>query len=704
MAFAAAANWSGRAPGNRRVSTASTFSRSTMGTSARSASVAGCGAHASGEHGARGHAQRAAPQLVGEHRRRLLREQRRVVRVHDETDFDVRRQADRHAVAPARVVDGRQHAPHVVELGRRPALHVGPHGRTEDADGRKRADGGDALDGFDRLLDGLEARDDLAADGAARQPARAVVHRLEKQALPDRLGLAGADARKPLRIEELETEGEVIDAELDQAVVPREVLLGRQLQADQEPDVLLHRAHIRLGGGEAPAALEAAVEMDERDARLVLRRVAGFDHVLDRLDGAVRSADVAAGGTEAAVEARRVVPECADRIDVDAEIRSLQHADLRHRQVPRRLALVPRWFLRQPHRIARESAVVIDRVSGVRRAAQRVRRPLCKGFDDRRVHPDVALEPRLRRDDDLETRSEPRAGARNAARPLERDVRGHAQAAAEQIDLQLARVETHRCVVGTQAGCPWEMARNGEPLPGSRQDHGLHSPGHMSLPRVVVTGASGFVGRHLVDHLKDDYRIAGIARRSQRRAGLAEDPNVTWLEADIAERAQLDAVFRTIRESGGADYVIHLAAYYDFTGAEHPEYARTNVDGLRNVLDRCVELPIRRFIFASSLAACRFPENGQVLTESSAPDGEHVYARTKRAGEEMLNEYQHAFPSAIVRLAALFSDWCEYPPVFVQLNTWLSTLWNAHLLGGRGLTAIPYLHVHDVSAFFRRVL
>jgi nucleoside-diphosphate-sugar epimerase len=35
----------------------------------------------------------------------------------------------------------------------------------------------------------------------------------------------------------------------------------------------------------------------------------------------------------------------------------------------------------------------------------------------------------------------------------------------------------------------------------------------MSVPRIVVTGASGFVGRHLIDHLKDGYRIVGIARQ-----------------------------------------------------------------------------------------------------------------------------------------------------------------------------------------------
>lgn len=226
----------------------------------------------------------------------------------------------------------------------------------------------------------------------------------------------------------------------------------------------------------------------------------------------------------------------------------------------------------------------------------------------------------------------------------------------------------------------------------------------MPPPSIVVTGASGFVGRHVIEQLREDYRIFGVARRSQRRAGIAEHPNVSWHEADIAERAQLEAVFRTIAEAGGADYVVHLAAYYDFTGLPHPEYMRTNVSGLRNVLDLCTTLPLRRFVFASSLAACRFPSDGRTLTESSPPDGEHIYAQSKRLGEQMLNEYQQAFPTVTVRLAALFSDWCEYPPLFVLLNSWFSRLWNADVVAGRGLTAIPYLHVYDVTTFLRRVL
>ena len=70
----------------------------------------------------------------------------------------------------------------------------------------------------------------------------------------------------------------------------------------------------------------------------------------------------------------------------------------------------------------------------------------------------------------------------------------------------------------------------------------------------------------------------------------------------------------------------------------------------------------------------------------------------------MLAEYRDFFPSTIVRFAALFSDWCEYPPLFVFLETWLSGAWNARVLGGRGQSAIPYLHVDDLTLFFLALL
>lgn len=230
-------------------------------------------------------------------------------------------------------------------------------------------------------------------------------------------------------------------------------------------------------------------------------------------------------------------------------------------------------------------------------------------------------------------------------------------------------------------------------------------PTQRSLPTVIVTGAGGFVGRRLLEGLKDDFRVEAIDRRSRHQTGGPEHPSIRWHQIDLNDRRALEEVFRQVTaEAPTVASLVHLAAYFDFTGELHPEYWMTNVRGLRSVLDAARQLELEQLVFASSLAACPFPSPGEAITESTPPEGEHLYARTKKAGEEMLAEYRDAFPSVVVRFAAMFSDWCEYPPLFFFLETWLSDRWNAHMLGGKGRSAVPYLHVRDAVAFLRAVI
>ena len=223
-------------------------------------------------------------------------------------------------------------------------------------------------------------------------------------------------------------------------------------------------------------------------------------------------------------------------------------------------------------------------------------------------------------------------------------------------------------------------------------------------PRLILTGASGFVGRRFLEIAKRDYSITVINRRSQAECRVPNHRNIKWHELNLASREELEPLFRALALSGGADYVVHLAAYFDFTGEDHPEYHSTNVEGLRNILELSRGLGLHRFVFASSVAACSFPPAGEPITEQSPPDGSHPYSVSKRVGEEMLRDYLDHFPSVIVRFGALFSDWCEYPPLYFFLKSWLAEGWTARILGGRGLSAVPYLHVNDTARFLLAVL
>jgi len=224
------------------------------------------------------------------------------------------------------------------------------------------------------------------------------------------------------------------------------------------------------------------------------------------------------------------------------------------------------------------------------------------------------------------------------------------------------------------------------------------------LPGIVVTGASGFVGRHFLEAARGKYRLFCLARRSRKEAGIPDDPNMRWSQVDVGRWETMRHVVPCVKSNGGADFVLHLAGYYDFTQKDNPEYKQTNVTGTFNVLKLAQQIGTKRFLFSSSLAACEFPNDGEYLTEESSPDADFPYAWSKREGEKMLTEFSQWFPCTIIRLAAVYSDWCEYPPLYMFLQTWLSSKWNRRILGGHGESAVPYIHVKDLNEMFLRII
>jgi NADP-reducing hydrogenase subunit HndD len=217
------------------------------------------------------------------------------------------------------------------------------------------------------------------------------------------------------------------------------------------------------------------------------------------------------------------------------------------------------------------------------------------------------------------------------------------------------------------------------------------------IPSIIITGASGFIGRYFLDLVKEQFRIFAIARRSASEAGIQMHHNIQWIQWDIGNPLPMQEVIQTIQSQGGADFVLHLAAFYDFDYTDNSAYHSTNINGTKNIIEIARQLHVKRFIFASSLAACNFPPKGNKVTEKSLPDADFMYAKTKKFGEEELKKSSKEFPVSVVRFAAVFSDWCEYPPVYKFLKTWLSNGYDSRILGGKGLSAVSYIHIADLS-------
>ncbi|MDP1620746.1 MAG: NADH-dependent [FeFe] hydrogenase, group A6 [Bacteroidales bacterium] len=217
-----------------------------------------------------------------------------------------------------------------------------------------------------------------------------------------------------------------------------------------------------------------------------------------------------------------------------------------------------------------------------------------------------------------------------------------------------------------------------------------------TLPSIIVTGASGFIGRYFLDYIKEQYTVFAIARRTAKEANISDHPNIHWIQWDISNPTQIHEVTLNIQRRGGADFLLHLAAYYDFNFNDDVAYHRTNIEGTKNMIEVARVLKVKRFLFSSSLAACNFPRSGETICEKTPADANYAYANTKKAGEAMLLELSKDVPATVIRFAAVFSDWCEYPPLYKFLGTWLSKGYDSRILGGKGNSAVPYIHIHDV--------
>jgi dihydroflavonol-4-reductase len=154
--------------------------------------------------------------------------------------------------------------------------------------------------------------------------------------------------------------------------------------------------------------------------------------------------------------------------------------------------------------------------------------------------------------------------------------------------------------------------------------------------RVLLTGASGLIGTHVLQALLE----GGYAPRTLSRGPLQPWPDATanpaagqveHLRGDIRDGDLLERAMR------GCEAVIHTAALYSYSRARAPEMQATNVQGTRCVLDAAAAAGVERVVVTSSCATCG-PVRGRPADErDTMPEWERgvAYKDTKLAAERL---------------------------------------------------------------------
>lgn len=152
------------------------------------------------------------------------------------------------------------------------------------------------------------------------------------------------------------------------------------------------------------------------------------------------------------------------------------------------------------------------------------------------------------------------------------------------------------------------------------------------MNRVLVTGATGFIGTHLVGALRSSGSDVTALDLDVSKAAAPGD-GVDWIRGDLFDAHSLDRALR------GADTVIHLVAKtHDFSAVEdEAEYQRINVVGTRRLLEACRRAHVRHVVYFSSVKAMTEESEG-VLDETSPPRPSTAYGRTKLAAEDAVRQ------------------------------------------------------------------
>lgn len=159
---------------------------------------------------------------------------------------------------------------------------------------------------------------------------------------------------------------------------------------------------------------------------------------------------------------------------------------------------------------------------------------------------------------------------------------------------------------------------------------------------IVVSGSSGLIGTTLINELAKKYLLIGLDN-----IGYPFPPTTAECVCiDITSEESMENAFERIRFAYGNRIasVVHLAAYYDFSGEPSPLYQKITVEGTERLLRVLQSFEVEQFIFSSSLLVYKPTTPGVKIDEDSPVEPKWDYPQSKVDTEKILHNKKVIFP------------------------------------------------------------
>lgn len=213
-------------------------------------------------------------------------------------------------------------------------------------------------------------------------------------------------------------------------------------------------------------------------------------------------------------------------------------------------------------------------------------------------------------------------------------------------------------------------------------------------PAVVVTGSSGLIGAAVIRALAGHYQMIGFDR-----PGAPYPPvEAETVDVDLTNPESLQRALQRVCYAYGTRLaaVIHLAAYYDFSGEPSELYEQLTLRGTARLLEVFQDLQVEQFLFSSTMLVHQPTVPGQPIVEQGNLVGKWPYPQSKIATERLICAQHGAIPAVRLRIAGVYTDGCDSIPLAHQIQRIYERRLTSHVFPGDTSHGQAFVHLDDV--------